>query len=613
MADPSQESDADGAPEVASGTRARVRLGGFELISTVGRGAMGTVYRARQLALDRTVAVKILSKHLAESRSFVRRFEREAKALARLNDMHIVQSIDAGKSEGYYYFAMEFVDGETLHRRITREGVMEERVALEIVRDVAKGLGSAQQHGIVHRDIKPGNIMFTKSGITKVCDLGLARIASQSRRYAKRRQHAIGTPYYMSPEQAKGISDVDIRSDIYSLGATLYRMVVGEPPFTGESPMAILNGHIKEPVPWAKEKNPDLSDSVCHIIAKMLAKDPDERYQTPTDLEKDILLVLEGQQPSALEVKLEATESPVSAEEAESVQAHLRRKREALKTFAAVRRAVEEVVTEQNLPEREVLEQLRGNLDETRAETFLKYALILLSDGRFAAARREFKRAQQMGSDVSAHMPRLSSLAAPPGMAFVPEGQFHSGPPEAPAALTTKAFYIDLAPVTNAEYAEFVRATGRPAPSHWENGVVGEGLTHHPVVNVTWDDAQAYARWARKRLPTGDEWQKAARGTEARTWPWGNEFDPSLCNTSESKAEGTVPAGESQGQSPYGCLDMAGNVRQWVADPGDANEDKTVCGASWKDDQNQARTFVTQAVPRDQASPECGFRCARDA
>jgi len=269
------------------------KIGGFELLTTLGKGGMGVVFKARQVSMDRLVALKVLSPRLAKDEAYVARFLREARSAAKLNHPNIVQGIDAGEAGGYYYFAMEFVDGITVKELLKRQGRIEEKQALNIVGAVARALEEAHRHGIVHRDIKPENIMLNSRGVVKLADLGLAR-ASEKPDTLTTEGVAVGTPYYMAPEQVRGNTQLDTRSDIYALGATLYHMVTGDFPFTGPNAGAIMAKHLAEPAPVAKEKHPDVSRATSELIARMMAKDPADRPQTPTELLAEIRDALAG-------------------------------------------------------------------------------------------------------------------------------------------------------------------------------------------------------------------------------------------------------------------------------------------------------------------------------
>ncbi|HUT35547.1 MAG TPA: family 16 glycoside hydrolase [Planctomycetota bacterium] len=269
------------------------RIGGFELLATLGKGGMGVVFKARQISMDRIVALKVLPPHLAKNEAYVARFLREARSAAKLNHPNIVQGIDVGVAEGNYYFAMEFVDGTTVKDMIKAKGRLDEKTALNIVGAVARGLDHAAKHGIIHRDIKPDNIMVARDGSVKLADLGLAR-STETPDTMTIEGTALGTPYYMAPEQVRGEVELDTRADIYALGATLFHMITGDHAFTGPNAGAIMARHLSDPVPSARDKHPDVSRATDDLIQRMMAKDPADRPQTPAELLHEIRDALAG-------------------------------------------------------------------------------------------------------------------------------------------------------------------------------------------------------------------------------------------------------------------------------------------------------------------------------
>ncbi len=276
------------------------RIGGYEVMVKLGQGAMGRVYKARQVDTGRIVALKVLPRRLSKNVRFLERFMREAEAMAKLDHKNIVQALDVGQADDYHYFAMEFVDGPSVKDLMARHGPIEEEQALRICVQVARALQHANEFGIIHRDIKPSNIMITRDGTVKLCDLGLAKeTGSEEDNQLTLQGTAVGTAYYISPEQARGLPNLDIRSDIYSLGATLYHMLVDEVPFEGASPAVVMTKHVTEVLPSPKDHNLALSDHVCHIVEKMMAKDPDMRYQLPSEVIEDMELALDGRPPAA--------------------------------------------------------------------------------------------------------------------------------------------------------------------------------------------------------------------------------------------------------------------------------------------------------------------------
>jgi eukaryotic-like serine/threonine-protein kinase len=276
--------------------RQPVRIGGFEILTRIGKGAMGAVYRARQVSMDRIVALKVLPPRLARDSNFVERFFREAQAVASLNHPNIVSGIDVGEADGYHYFAMEFVEGITVQDLIKQDGCVPEKRSLEISRQIAQALHHAHSHNMVHRDVKPENIMVTAGGVAKLCDLGLAKsLASDSS--MTQTGITVGTPHYISPEQARGDDDIDIRADIYSLGATLFHMLAGKTVYSGSSAAIVMTMHISEPIPDLRQECSDVSIGVSRLVGKMLAKKAADRYESPEALIADIDRVARGGMP----------------------------------------------------------------------------------------------------------------------------------------------------------------------------------------------------------------------------------------------------------------------------------------------------------------------------
>jgi serine/threonine-protein kinase len=266
-----------------TGTKDWNAIEGYEILGKLGKGGMGSVYKAKHTKLNRDVAIKILSPEMASNKDYLDRFLREARAAAKLNHPNIVQALDVGESYGYNYFVMEFVDGETAKEIIDREGLLTEEEASKIAIQITRALQHAWEYNLIHRDIKPSNIMLNKNGVAKLCDLGLAKSVTEDTGHITQTGVVLGTPFYLSPEQARSES-MDIRSDIYSLGVTLYHMVTGQVPFTGNSAASILYKHMFMDPPKPKALNPRISLGLNKILLKMLAKDPDERFQTPSEI-----------------------------------------------------------------------------------------------------------------------------------------------------------------------------------------------------------------------------------------------------------------------------------------------------------------------------------------
>jgi|GEM_PF-983103 len=273
------------------------QIPGYQLLGRLGAGAMATVYKARQLSLDRVVAVKILPKKFSQMPEFVARFYAEGRAAAKLNHPNIVAALDVGRHGDTHYFVMEYVEGYTVYERIVKEGPYPEAEALALGIQIATALGHAHQAGIIHRDVKPKNILITKSGVAKLADMGLARAVSDREAAEAEAGRAFGTPYYISPEQIRADRNVDSRADIYGLGATLYHMVTGKAPFEGPDVGTVLRKHLREPLVPPDHVNPQLTNGMSEIIELCMAKNPAKRYATTADLLDDLRAVASGRPP----------------------------------------------------------------------------------------------------------------------------------------------------------------------------------------------------------------------------------------------------------------------------------------------------------------------------
>jgi serine/threonine-protein kinase len=285
--------------ETIGDTSRKLEIPGYQIIDKLGKGSMGVVYKARQIAVDRIVAVKILLDALAQNKEFIKRFDREAKIAAKLAHNNIVNAIDAGEVNGYHYFVMEYVEGRNIKDELDTNKVFEEKEAIDIVMAVAEALKHAHQRGLIHRDIKPENVILTKDGGVKLADLGLARLTADEKWSMSEAGMAIGTPYYISPEQVRGQVDVDIRADIYGLGATLYHMVTGCVPYSGDTPMEVMRKHVDKNITFTPPDhiNTKLSSGLGMVVETMMAKNRENRYRNPDDLILDLKCLLQGESP----------------------------------------------------------------------------------------------------------------------------------------------------------------------------------------------------------------------------------------------------------------------------------------------------------------------------
>src|SRR5262245_7125127 len=273
------------------------------------QGGMAEVYLAHDQLLDRRVALKALFPEYAREPSFVERFRREAQAAANLNDQNIVAIYDWGNESGTYFIVMEYVEGQSLRDLIRAEGPVDPTRSADIGAEIAGALASAHRNGVVHRDVKPGNVVITQSGTVKVTDFGIARAGTSDA--LTQTGSVMGTATYFSPEQAQGLP-VDGRSDVYSLGVVLYEMTTGVVPFTGDSPVAVAYKHVREDPIKPMERNAPSPADLEQIILAAMAKDPDLRYQTADDLRADLLRFRRGRPLAAGPVTALVAEVPTT-------------------------------------------------------------------------------------------------------------------------------------------------------------------------------------------------------------------------------------------------------------------------------------------------------------
>ncbi|MEV6827629.1 Stk1 family PASTA domain-containing Ser/Thr kinase [Amycolatopsis sp. NPDC051102] len=274
----------------------------YELGETLGYGGMSEVHHGQDVRLGREVAIKILRADLARDPQFQERFRREAQNSAALNHPAIVAVYDTGEANTEFgplpYIVMEYVEGRTLRDIVKTEGPMSQKRAMEVMADVCAALDFSHRHGIVHRDVKPANVMITKNGAVKVMDFGIARAMHDGQSAMTQTAAVIGTAQYLSPEQARGES-VDARSDVYAAGCVLYELITGEPPFTGDSPVAVAYQHVREDPNPPSSVNPAVAPELDAVVLKALAKGPANRYQSAAEMRSDLVRTLSGQRPVA--------------------------------------------------------------------------------------------------------------------------------------------------------------------------------------------------------------------------------------------------------------------------------------------------------------------------
>ena len=586
------QADADDVCRSILPTDTPARLGRYQVVEFIGRGGMGTVYRALDPMLERHVAVKTINESFTANEQYITRFQTEAAVAARLRSPHTVRVYDRGKEDRTEYIVMEFVNGENLGDVLDRVGKFEEKRACAICADVVQALIEAHEHQIVHRDVKPLNIVMEAGGLVKLADLGLAKRlqvlpSEDTSPFVTQPGQVLGTPAYMSPEQASG-KELDHRSDICSLGATLYHLVCGQPPYHGHSDQEMIIMAATAAVPDAREVNPELSPFVAGVICRMMAKKPKDRYQDLEELRRDL-------------------------QEGPRARVPLTPKRRPPKAVAAT--VVQQSTVETAGPTPAIREPWVGEL---------RRILVLTPHG-------EEER------DVALYTNSL-------GMPFVrvPEGQFAMGShasergrfedEDMHSARVAQPFFLAIYPVTNAQYRLL-------KPRHNSGSFEGRSLNDdkRPVVHVSWHDAVAYCEWLSTRdaatyaLPGEAEWEFACRALSTTRVYTGGRITTGQANFNNELVHRAGSSGVFRRQTTdvgsflpnaFGLYDMLGNVWEWCrsmyrpypyADD-DGREEvyshgpRVMRGGSWSDQVSDLRSALRVKGYPGSVGNNLGFR-----
>ncbi|HKF41673.1 MAG TPA: bifunctional serine/threonine-protein kinase/formylglycine-generating enzyme family protein [Thermoanaerobaculia bacterium] len=705
------------------------RLGPYEILSPLGAGGMGEVYRARDTRLAREVAVKVLPASRARDPDALARMEREAQAIAALSHPNILAIHDLGTDGGVFYVVTELLEGETLRTRLASSG-LPWRKSVEIAAAIADGLAGAHLKGIVHRDLKPDNVFLTRDGRVKILDFGLARlqpaVAQQDQTSAPTTPPQtepgllMGTVGYMSPEQARGAS-ADTRSDIFALGCVIYEMLTGRRAFSRPTAPETLTAILNEDPPNVSESGKVVPVGLTRLLRRCLEKNPEERLQASRDLAFDLRSILSDSEIEKTSSGFGANASvPVSPRAARRTQEgvadrlqeravslrgkralllggaailillaaaglFLRRTRETAR-FRAMTAGLESAAAAGRLDEVFALLQEKGlELGDPRLAALagkVGGTLSLATDPAGAAvsvtraqpvagfdSRRPvaigrapvtarlvggeylvrleaggmnpvaFLQSVEAGKELRITRKLIPTTLATEGMEFVEEGKSAVSPDGA----AVPAFLIDKNEVPSSQFLKFIAAggyrdqtfwpetlivngkpapwsaavktfvdrTGLPGPRSWSGGTFPEGKGDHPVVGVSWYEVTAYGRWLGKELPTREQWWRAAIGETRWAFPWGNDV-----KTAESRANfglvGTRPVGSYPlGVSPFGCFDMAGNVREWLREPASDPSLRSVVGGSWEDPAYMFESSHTETFEPAFANNSIGFRLVR--
>ena len=587
-------------------------LGRYHILEQLGEGGMATVYKAYDTRLETDVAVKVIrTENLAPStlERSLKRFEREAKALARLTHPNIVKVTDFGEDEDKPYLVMEYLPGGTLKQKLGKPMPWNESIS--ILLPIARALDFAHRQNMIHRDVKPSNILITADGEPMLTDFGIAKILDlEETADLTGTGMGIGTPEYMAPEQWTGKTSVF--SDQYALGVVLYEMLTGRKPYSADTPAAILLKQATEPLPRPSQFTRDLPEKMEKLLLKVLARNPEDRYGSMAEFAKALESALSGQQPPASEQtpkrkvaaprpKMEdkSRPGPVEAVKVHDTQATVDQQ---WKDSAPKKEPAGLKLSKTDLPIVllfvggviligiiGLINALTSNSNRNTTVFPTDTPMVIVTTTRSPSTNTpkppthtptpESSSTSTPWPTIPPFTPEIGSFIESDGvtMMFVPAGAFSMGSDsgygdEKPIhSVTLDAYFIDKYEVTNAAYKRCVDAGvcnppldagSRTRSSYYSN----PEFDKYPVIYVDWNMANTYCAWRSARLPTEAEWEKAARGLDGRTYPWGENVDCDKANYNFCVGDTTKVGSYLDGVSPYGLYDMAGNVLEWVAD-----------------------------------------------
>ena len=591
---------------------------GFEVVAKLGQGGMGAVYKARQPLLDRFVALKVMSQQLSGDPAYVARFIREAASAAKLSHPNMVQVYSAGEQGGVYYIVMEFVEGESLHDRLLHAGHLDPIQAIAITLYVAQALQVAWNKAhLIHRDIKPDNIFLSKDGEVKVGDLGLAKSVTEGATEMTQSGVMMGSPHYMSPEQARASKETDFRTDIYSLGCTLYQLLTGTTPYQADDVVGLILKHVTEPTPDLQAILPSCPPALVALVGKMMAKDRNQRHASYEELVAELWQVSDVVQQALSAATAVITPIPVE-------------------TAATPPPTVKQTVVSES---KSVIRNSRFLVGGTIAVgVLLLTGLCLWSLWKKPSSQDSNTPSLQHSISPAAALQLLGNVftnSVGAEMVYIPPGEFMLGSTkeeqawalangrpeeevkregEAPRKATIRqGFWMGRTEVTVGQWKQFMQETGYqtdgekngesyvPVPGklvlkkgvNWRNPDFGfEMQDDHPVSCISWNDAVAFCEWLTEqerkagklpggmvvRLPTEAEWEYACRaGRQTKFW-WGDSKEDGKGRLNWSgKDDGfefvaPVDSYDMRGRNRLGLADMLGNVSEWCLDEFDATQ-----------------------------------------
>ena len=646
-----------------------MKLGRYEILEELGSGGFGTVYKAEDEVLGRIVALKVLHPGLLIDQNFVSRFRNEARLAAQLDHPNLVPVYDFGEIDGRYLITMAYMAGGSLKKLLAEEGKLSMERTWQILEDVSQGLDYAHGKGIVHRDLKPGNILLDENGHAHVSDLGFARVITDASSLSMSASGGlVGTPAYMAPEVWRN-KPASVQTDIYSLGCILYEMLTGEVLFEGTSPAEVMTKHVIDGPQFQCE----LPAGLNKLFDKCLAMNPRDRYQQVGSILEDYTafranLEQKGASPQEESVEAEVADTQeVSLSKSDPGERGQERSEET-PVAEEVRAGAPHLDQSKTGEDRHSETEDKGTASAVKSEidgstnaadrkkewlprALIGFTVIAVLAFIFIQASRQARYSVVYTNPIPTRTPTRTPTQTPSKMilplhtsfreedgmemVYVPAGEFIMGSEdgredEKPIRqIYLGAYWIDRYEVSNAQYAKCV-ATGRctkpsSTGSWYRNSFYGNPqYNDYPVVFVDWYQAKAYCEWAGANLPTEAQWEKAARGTDGRTYPWGNESPNSQLVKYNQPVDNTSPADDYQaGASPYGVLNMAGNVMEWVCDwygpykegdtenPNgpDTGQYRVLRGGAWGDNYMGIRSALRVSFDPTYASLSFGFRC----